>query len=109
MQASAAPRQYTLLWLIVSQLLVLASIYPLVYVVGLLFLYTSGTRPTDPWYYLLTAAPCPGIGMLLSIIAWFAYGRRQYRRAAVLAGFACAVPAALLVLILIGLSWAGAV
>ena len=82
------PRNYRLLmfWMTFSQLMALASLYPLLLMAGTLFTLMTGTPPADIWSFLLAASPFPAIPLLLSVAAWFALRRRQYRSAALLAG-----------------------
>jgi hypothetical protein len=82
-----------------SQLMALASLYPMLLMAGLLFILITGFPATDRWSYLLAASPFALIPLLLSIAAWYAFSRRQFRGAALLSGLSFAVPLGMLLLL----------
>lgn len=95
------PRNYRLLmfWMTFCLLMALATLYPLLLMAGALFTLMTGAPPPDLWSFLLAASPFPAIPLLLSVAAWFALRRRQYRSAALLAGLSFAVPVGMLIML----------
>ncbi|HEY5903946.1 MAG TPA: hypothetical protein VIU39_15445 [Anaerolineales bacterium] len=96
MDARPPSRTALLIWMIFSQLMALASLYPLLYMAGVLLTRVIGGRLPDRWAFLLLSSPCPAVAIALSAAAWLAYGRRQDGRAARLAALSFGIPAVIL-------------
>lgn len=89
MQADAdAPRpRKTLAWLVASQLLALASLLPWVAGAGtsiMAFDAPVSAEALAPRVFVAVAWSYPLLPVGCAVAAWIAYGRRRYRRAAVL-------------------------
>jgi hypothetical protein len=91
------------IWMIFCQVLALASLYPLLYMAGILLTRVIGEKLPDRWAFVLFSSPCPAIAVALSVLAWIAYGRRQDQRAASLAGLSFGVPAVILFIMWVAL------
>jgi len=89
----------TLIWLIVSQLLALATLLFWVLVAGLsVMVFDEGSSPVA-WAIVIAVWAYPLFPMALAVGAWIAFALRKNRLAAILSGLTF-VPAGLLYLAL---------
>jgi hypothetical protein len=103
-QPTAQPKRRTglLIWLIVSQLLALASLRLWIVFAGLsVMAFDEGGSPLA-WAIVIAAWAYPLFPLGMAISAWLAFLLRKNRLAAVLSGLTIAVPAVVLLLFLIG-------
>lgn len=92
----------TLIWLIVSQLIALASLLFWVVVAGLsVMAFDTGQSP-EAWAFVLTVWAYPLFPLGMAIGAWIAFAFRKNRLAAILSGLAFAPPVLLYLVIEIG-------
>jgi hypothetical protein len=73
-----------LIWLIVSQLLALASLVLWLLVAGLSVMAFDSGVTREAWTFVIAVWSYPLFPLLLAIAAWIAYARRAYRLAAIL-------------------------
>ena len=77
-------RKPILIWLIVSQLLALASLFFWLVLAGLsVMAFDSGESP-QAWAFVITIWSYPIWPILFTIAAWIAYARRKDRAAGIL-------------------------
>ena len=103
-QVDAQPKRRTglLIWLIVSQVLAIGSLWFWALVAGLsVMAFDEGDSPLA-WAIVIAAWAYPLFPLSMAVSAWLAFALRKNRLAAVLSGLTVAVPALLLLLILIG-------
>ena len=103
-EVSAQPKRRTglLIWLIVSQLLAIASLRLWVLVAGLsVMAFDEGDSPVA-WAIVIAAWAYPLFPLSMAISAWLAFALRKNRLAAVLSGLTIVVPAIFCLLFLIG-------
>ena len=82
----------TLIWLIVSQLMALASLWIWVIAAGLsVMAFDSGNSP-EAWRMVLTVWAYPLFPLVMAIGAWIAFARRKNWLAAILSGLAFTPP-----------------
>ena len=95
MSALAAPpkkRTGLLIWLIVSQLLALASLLIWALIAGLsVMAFDSGVTP-EAWAFVIAVWVYPLFPLLMAVGAWVAFAFRKNRLAAVLSGLTFAPP-----------------
>jgi hypothetical protein len=88
-----------LIWLIVSQLLAVASLFFWLVMAGLsVMAFDSGESP-QAWAFVITVWSYPILPIALAIGAWIAYARRKNILSAVLSGLTFALPLVLLVIL----------
>jgi hypothetical protein len=101
---TAQPKRRTglLVWLIVSQLLAIASLRLWIVFAGLsVMAFDEGGSPLA-WAIVLAAWAYPLFPLAMAISAWLAFALRKNRLAAVLTGLTIALPALVGLLFLIG-------
>jgi hypothetical protein len=103
-ETSAPPKRRTglLIWLIVSQLLAVASLYLWIIVAGLSVMAFDSGDSRVAWAIVLGAWAYPLFPLGMAISAWLAFALRKNRLAAVLSGLTIVVPAVFLLLLWIG-------
>ena len=100
--AQSKRRTGLLIWLIVSQLLALGSLWFWVVFAGLsVMAFDEGGSPLA-WAIVIAAWAYPLWPLGMAISAWLAFLLRKNRLAALLTGLTIAVPAMVLLLFLIG-------
>ena len=100
--AQSKRRTGLLIWLIVSQLLALGSLWFWVVFAGLsVMAFDEGGSPLA-WAIVIAAWAYPLFPLGMAISAWLAFLLRKNRLAALLTGLTIAVPALVLLLFLIG-------
>ena len=103
-KVSEQPRRRTglLIWLIVSQLLAIASLRLWVLVAGLsVMAFDEGGSPLA-WAIVIAAWAYPLFPLSMAVSAWLAFLLRKNRLAAVLTGLTIVPPALLILLLWIG-------
>jgi uncharacterized BrkB/YihY/UPF0761 family membrane protein len=103
-EVTAQPKRRTglLIWLIVSQLLAIGSLWFWVVVAGLsVMAFDEGGSP-EAWAIVLTVWAYPLFPLIMAISAWVAFAFRKNRLAAVLTGLTFVPPVLLYLLLLIG-------
>lgn len=92
-------RSSLLIWLIVSQLLAIGSLFIWVIIAGISTLaFVEGQSP-EAWAFVLTIWAYPLFPLLMAIGAWVAFAFRKNRIAAVLSGLTFVPPIFLLLLV----------
>jgi hypothetical protein len=102
-ELAAPPKRRTglLIWLIVSQLLAIGSLWIWALVAGLsVMAFDEGGSP-EAWAIVLTVWAYPLFPLFMAIGAWVAFAFRKNRLAAVLSGLTFAPPALLYLVMLI--------
>jgi hypothetical protein len=93
----------TLIWLIVSQLMALASLWLWIIAAGLsVMAFDSGDSP-EARRMVLTVWAYPIFPLVMAIGAWLAFARRKNWLAAILSGLTFTPPALLYLAMLIGI------
>jgi hypothetical protein len=103
-EATRRPKRRTalLIWLIVSQLLTIASLWLWLLVAGLsVMAFDSGDSPVA-WAIVIGAWSYPLFPLTMAIGAWIAFAFRKNRLAAVLTGLPLVPPALLYLMLWIG-------
>ncbi|MGD8794803.1 MAG: hypothetical protein PVF47_19800 [Anaerolineae bacterium] len=93
-EVAAPPKRRTglLIWMIVSQLLAIGSLWFWALVAGLsVMAFDEGSSPLA-WAIVITAWAYPLFPLLMAISAWVAFAFRKNRLAAVLTGLTIALP-----------------
>ncbi|HJS17446.1 MAG TPA: hypothetical protein VJ785_01770 [Anaerolineales bacterium] len=81
-----------LIWMVVSQLLAVASLLIWLLIAGLsVMAFDQGSTP-EAWAFVITVWSYPIIPIVLVIAAWIAFARRRNTTAAVLSGLSFAPP-----------------
>ena len=84
MEAKPATRRPVLIWLILSQILALASLVFWLLMAGLSFMaFDSGVTP-QAWTFVIVVWSYPIWPIIFTIAAWIAYARRKDRLAGIL-------------------------
>ena len=92
----------TLIWLIVSQLMALASLWLWLLAAGLsVMAFDEGSSP-EAWRMVLTVWAYPLFPLIMAIGAWIAFARRKNWLAAILSGLTFTPPALLYLAMLLG-------
>jgi hypothetical protein len=100
LEAKPASRRPVLIWLIISQLLALASLVFWLFVAGIsVMAFDSGSTP-EAWTFVIAVWSYPVWPILFMIAAWIAYARRKDRLAAILTTFTF-LPVLILILIIV--------
>ena len=93
-------------WMILSQLLAVASLIPWLLMAGLSVMAFDSGVTAEAWAIVIAVWSYPILPILLVIAAWIAYARRRNVLAAVLSGFSFAPPLlCLLVIWIANMSW----
>ena len=107
-ELAAPPKRRTglLIWLIVSQLLAVASLLIWALIAGLsVMAFDSGQSP-EAWAFVLTIWAYPLFPLVMGIGAWIAFAFRKNRFAAVLSGLSFAPPILFYIFLwVVNLSW----
>jgi len=90
-----------LVWMIVSQLLTLASLLLWLLVAGLSVMAFDSGVSTEAWTIVIAVWSYPIFPILMVIVAWIAYARRKSRLAAILSGVSFAPPFLLYIVIFV--------
>mgnify|MGYP001827674675 CR=1 FL=1 len=85
----------TLIWLIVSQLMALASLLLWALVAGLSVMAFDSGPSTEAWTFVIAVWAYPLFPLLMAIGAWIAYAFRKNRLAAILSGLSFLPPSLL--------------
>jgi hypothetical protein len=103
-EVTAQPRRRTglLIWMVVSQLLAIGSLWFWVVVAGLSVMAFDSGDSDVAWAIVIAAWSYPLFPLTMAIGAWVAFAFRKNRLAAVLSGLTFAPPVLLYLLILIG-------
>jgi hypothetical protein len=92
----------TLIWLIVSQLMAVASLWLWLLAAGLSVMAFDEGVSREAWTMVLTVWAYPLFPLVMAIGAWIAFARRKNWLAAILSGMTFAPPAVLYLLMWIG-------
>jgi hypothetical protein len=107
-EVTAHPKRRTglLIWLIVSQLLAVASLWLWLVMVGVssMAVFADGATVAD-WAVVLSVCAYPLLPLIMAFGAWIAFVLHKNRLAAVLTGLTIVPPAVLVVVILLQ-NWA---
>lgn len=107
-EPAAQPKRRTglVIWMIVSQLLMLGSLLIWALMAGLsVMAFDSGVTP-EAWAIVLTVWAYPIIPLILVIAAWIAFAKRRNTLAAVLSGLSFAPPVLLYVFLwIVSFTW----
>ena len=92
-ETSAQPKRTGLIiWMILSQLLALASLFIWMLVAGLsVMAFDQGSSP-EAWTFVIAVWSYPLIPLILIIAAWIAFAKRRNTLAGVLSGLSFAPP-----------------
>jgi hypothetical protein len=91
-EQTSKPRKGLLTWLIVSQVLAVASLLLWLVVAGLsVMAFDSGETP-QAWAFVITVWSYPIFPIVMAIGAWIAYTRRKNILSAILSGLTFALP-----------------
>ena|SRR3989304_6841146 len=107
MNESSAPRSTRLLiWMIISQVLMLASLLVWLVLAGLSLMAFDSVVPGETWAILAVIWSYPILPIALMIAAWIAYKKRKTILAVVLSVLSFAPPfLCILVIFIIDLAW----
>lgn len=87
METPSSSRKPILIWLIVSQMLALASLIIWLLIAGLsVMAFDAGVTP-EAWAFVLTVWAYPVWPVAFAIAAWIAYARKKDRLAGILTVF----------------------
>ena len=92
----------TLIWLIVSQLMAVASLWLWALVAGLSVMAFDEGPSREAWTLVLAVWAYPLFPLLVAIAAWIAFAFRRNRLAAILSGVTFLPPALLFLALWIG-------
>ena len=100
MDTKPASRRPILIWLIISQLLALASLVFWLFVAGIsVMAFDSGVTP-EAWTFVIAVWSYPIWPIIFTIAAWIAYARKKDRLAGVLTTLTF-LPVLLLILVIV--------
>ncbi|HUI87139.1 MAG TPA: hypothetical protein VLX61_00310 [Anaerolineales bacterium] len=99
-EGTSKPRTGLLIWLIVSQVLAVASLLIWLVVAGLSVMAFDSGETSQAWAFVITVWSYPIFPIVMAIGAWIAYRRRKNILSAILSGLTFALP----VLLYAGLS-----
>jgi len=93
-ESAAIPRRRTglFIWMIVSQLLMVASLLIWLLAAGLAVMAFDSGVTDEAWTFVIAVWSYPIIPLVLVVSAWIAYARRRNVLAAVLSGLSFAPP-----------------
>ena len=86
------PRTGLVIWMIVSQLLMLGSLLIWLVMAGLSVMAFDSGVTAEAWTFVILVWSYPIIPLILVIAAWIAFAKRRNTLAAVLSGFSFAPP-----------------
>jgi hypothetical protein len=100
--AQTERRTGLLVWLIVSQLLAVASLWLWFVMVGVssMAVFADGASPAD-WAIVISVCAYPLLPLIMAFSAWIAFVLHKNRLAAVLTGLTIVPPAVLIIVILL--------
>lgn len=100
-QTEPKPRSRTglLIWMVVSQLLMLGSLLIWLLVAGLSVMAFDSGVTAEAWTVVIAVWSYPIIPIVLVIAAWIAYARRKDWLAGILSGLSFAPPVLLMILV----------
>jgi len=103
-ELTAKPKRsiITLIWLIVSQLMALASLLFWALVAGLSVMAFDEGQSPEAWTFVLAVWAYPLFPLVMAIGAWIAFAFRKNRTAAILSGLSFAPPVLLYLAMWIG-------
>ena len=81
-----------LVWMIIAQILAVASLFMWVVIAGLYVMAFDAGETPAAWAFVITIWSYPIFPLGLSIGAWIAYARRKNTLAAILSGLSFAPP-----------------
>lgn len=90
-----------LIWMIVSQVLTVASLVIWLLVAGLSVMAFDAGVTDEAWTFVIAVWSYPLLPVILVIAAWIAYARRKNKSAAILSGLSFAPPFILFLVIFI--------
>ena len=100
MESKSTSRRPILIWLIVSQLLALASLFFWLFAAGIsVMAFDSGVTP-EAWTFVIAVWSYPIWPIIFTIAAWVAYARKKDRLAGVLTTLTF-LPVLVLILIIV--------
>jgi hypothetical protein len=100
LESKPASRRPILIWLIISQLLALASLVFWLFAAGIsVMAFDSGSTP-EAWTFVIAVWSYPIWPIIFTIAAWIAYARKKDRLAAVLTTLTF-LPVLVLILIIV--------
>jgi hypothetical protein len=91
-EGTSNPRKGLLIWLIVSQVLAVASLLLWLVVAGVSVMAFDSGESVQAWAFVITVWSYPIFPILMAIGAWIAYARRKNRLSAILSGLTFALP-----------------
>jgi hypothetical protein len=95
------PRIILLIWMILSQLAMVATLFVWIFVIGAAFVIASGgTTVTMYWIQAIVAGLYPIVPLTLVVGSWIAYSRHNNRMAAFLSGLSFVIPIPFLYLLM---------
>lgn len=102
MESKVPSRKPILIWLIVSQVLALASLLFWLVMAGLsVMAFDSGSTP-EAWTFVIAVWSYPILPIALTIAAWIAYARKKDRAAGILTTFTFLPMLVLFIVIFVG-------
>jgi hypothetical protein len=93
------PRKGLLIWMIVSQILTVGSLFIWLVMAGLSVMAFDSGVTQEAWTFVILVWSYPIVPVVLVIAAWIAYARKKDRLAAVLSGLSFAPPILLFILL----------
>ena len=90
------PRTGLLIWMIVSQLLMVASLFFWIVMAGLSVMAFDSGVTDEAWAFVIAVWSYPVFPLIMVIAAWIAYARHKNKLAAILSGLSFAPPALLI-------------
>jgi|KBSSwiStaDraftv2_1062776.scaffolds.fasta_scaffold1676226_2 hypothetical protein len=100
LESKPVSRRPVLIWLIISQLLALASLVFWLFAAGIsVMAFDSGSTP-EAWTFVIAVWSYPVWPILFTIAAWIAYARKKDRLAAVLTTLTF-LPVLILILVIV--------
>ncbi len=100
-EQTSKPRTGLLIWLIVSQLLAVASLLFWLVIAGLsVMAFDSGESP-QAWAFVIGVWSYPIFPLVMAIGAWIAFAKRKNTLSAILSGLTFALPALLYIVLFI--------
>ena len=100
MESKSTARRLILIWLIVSQLFALASLFFWLFAAGIsVMAFDSGVTP-EAWTFVIAVWSYPIWPIIFTIAAWIAYARKKDRLAGVLTTLTF-LPVLVLILIIV--------
>jgi hypothetical protein len=106
-EAAPQPKRTGLvIWMIVSQLLMLGSLLIWLLMAGLSVMAFDSGVSTEAWTFVIAVWSYPVIPLVLVIAAWIAFAKRRNTLAALLSGLSFAPPVLFYIFLwIVNLSW----